>query len=91
MEQMNTDGLEVVRIDYASADIPESVQQSRPVLYRQGDKYCCLLGPDQSRGILGCGKTVKEALADYDLHFQQLLKHPVYGDPVSEFIQHRHV
>lgn len=88
---MNTDGLQIVRIDYGAADIPDSVQQSRPVLYLKGDQYCCLLGPDQTRGIPGCGKTVKEALADYDLHFRQRLEHPIPGDPVSEFIQHRHV
>jgi hypothetical protein len=91
MEQMNTDGLEIVRIVYESAGIPESVQQTHPVLYRKSDQYCCVLGPDQSRGILGCGETVAEALADFDLHFRQRLEHPVPGDPVSEFIQHRHV
>ena len=91
MIQMNTDGLLVVRIDYQAADIPESVHATHPVLYRQGEGYCCLLGPDEARGIIGRGATEKAALNDFDLQFQQRLDHPIPGDPVSEFIQHRHV
>lgn len=88
---MDTQGLQVVRIDYEAADIPEPVRQTRPILYRQGEDYCCLLGPDQSSGILGRGSSVQEALSDFTRHFQQRLEHPISGDPVSEFIQHRHI
>jgi hypothetical protein len=91
MEQMNTDGLQVVRIDYGATDIPDSVQETRPVAYRRGEQYCCLVGPDEARGILGCGATMKEALTNFDLHFKIRLKQPVHGDPVTEFIRHRHV
>jgi hypothetical protein len=91
MEQMNTDGLQVVRIDYSMADIPESVQETRPTLYQKGDQYHCVLGPDEARGIVGHGATLKEALIDFDHHFKIRLGKPDRNDPVSEFIQHRHV
>jgi hypothetical protein len=91
MEQMNTEGLELVRIDYEAADTPESVKKTHPVVYVSGEDFCCLLGPDRKTGIYGCGKTVEQALMEFDRLFQERLAHPVTGDPVSEFIQQRHV
>jgi hypothetical protein len=91
MEQMNTDGLTLVRVDYDAEDIPESVKQTHPVIYEDGQGYCCLLGPDPATGIFGRGKTLREAMADFDRHFQDRLEHPIKGDPVSEFIQQRHI
>lgn len=91
MEQMNTEGLDLVRIDYEAADTPESVKKTHPVLYVKGDGFCCLLGPDPNAGIYGCGKTVQLAMTEFDRLFQERLEHPIQGDPVSEFIQQRHV
>jgi hypothetical protein len=91
LEQMKTDGLSVVTINYDDKETPESVKQTHPILYLDGDSYCCLLGPDPEAGIFGCGPTPSQALQDFDTRFQHLLAHPVKGDPVSEFIQHRHI
>jgi len=91
MEQMNTEGLELVRIDYDAADTPESVKQTHPVLYVDRDEFCCLLGPDPNAGIYGCGKTVQQALSEFDRRFPERKENPVHGDPVSEFIQQRHI
>jgi hypothetical protein len=91
MEQMNTEGLPLVPVDYDSAEVPESVKQTRPVVYQDGDGISCLLGPDPERGIFGRGKTLKEALSTFDRQFQDRLEHPIKGDPVSEFIQKRHI
>lgn len=91
MEQMKADGLDVVSIDFNDTMTPESVKQTRPLLYRNGGDYYCVLGPDPQKGIFGRGPTAQQALTDFDQHFQELLEHPVYGDPVSDFIQHRHI
>jgi len=91
MEQMNTEGLALVRIDYDSADVPESVKQTHPVVYQDDGDYCCVLGPDPERGIFGRGKTLKDAMSKFDRQFQDRLEHPIMGDPVSEFIQQRHI
>jgi hypothetical protein len=91
MEQMNTEGLALVRVDYDSADVPDSVKQTHPVVYRNGGEYCCVLGPDPERGIFGRGKTLNDALSKFDRQFQERLEHPIKGDPVSEFIQQRHI
>jgi hypothetical protein len=91
MEQMNTEGLTLVRIDYDSADTPESVKTTHPVLYQEGEQYCCLLGPDVARGIVGRGETPAKAMAEFDRQFQERLEHPIEGDPVSAFILQRHI
>jgi hypothetical protein len=91
MEQMKPDGLEVVSLDYTDDTIPESVQRTHPLVYMDGSAYCCILGPDPQTGIFGCGPSVNDALQDFDHHFQDRLANPVDGDPVSEFIQQRHV
>ena len=88
---MNTDGLTIVRIDYNAPGTPESVKNTRPVLYVNGDGFCCLLGPDPAAGIYGCGKTEGQAMAEFDRLFQERFEKPVKGDPVSDFIQQRHI
>lgn len=91
MEQMNTDGLTLVSIDFDAEDTPASVKRTHPVLYVDGDGYSCLLGPDPASGIYGHGKAPKDALKDFDRHFQDRLEHPMNGDPVADFIQQRHI
>jgi hypothetical protein len=91
MEQMKPEGYEVVAIDYSDPTIPESVQQTRPLLYIDGDAYCCILGPNPETGIFGRGPSISEALDNFDRQFQKLAANPIAGDPVSEFIQGRHV
>ena len=91
MEQMQANDLKVIPVDFNATTIPVSVRQTHPLVYEDGDAICCVLGPDPQRGIFGCGATVAAALADFDVHFNELLKHPIEGDPVSEFIRQRHI
>ena len=91
MEQMKSDGLNVVPIDYDDNATPDSVKKTHPLLYKDGDSYNCILGPSAQAGIFGQGSTASEALSDFDKHFQELLEHPTPGDPVSDFIQQRHI
>jgi hypothetical protein len=92
MEQMQPGGLQVVPVDYNNDDsLPLSVKNTHPLIYLDGDTFCCVLGPDPVSGIFGRGDSLKDALDDFDKHFQELLQRPVPGDPVSEYIQGRHV
>jgi len=97
MEQMKPDGLEVVNVNYGDPNLPKSVRDTHPLVWFDHDEgsnkgaFCCVLGPDPQAGVFGCGDTLQQALAEFDRHFQELADHPVAGDPVSEFIQQRHV
>ena len=88
MEQMNTSGLDVITVDYTSADLSAEVRLLKPALYKDGDAVCCIFGPDPQEGIFGCGHSPEEALQDWENHLKdRLINHP-YGDPVAESVIH---
>ena len=86
---MKMDGLEVVEVNYDSPELPEGVRKLHPVLYKDGGSFCCLLGPDPTEGIFGCGATQEEAIADWERHMKnRAIDHP-YGDKVAEEVIRR--
>ena len=91
MRQMNATGLPVIAIDLDAPDVPESVRDFHPILFKDGNEFRCILGPDAETGVLGRGQTAAEAMADFDQKVLKLKKNPVTGDDVSDFIQHRHI
>jgi hypothetical protein len=68
---------ERIQVDYSAAGVPESVRNFRPDVYKDGDRYCCLLGND-SDGIFGCGNTLEEAMKKWDEAYW--IKRPVRKD-----------
>jgi hypothetical protein len=60
-----------ISLDYNSDDLPKSVKKLKPILFHEGNAFCCLLGPDPQEGIFGCGNTEKEALEDWDKHAKE--------------------
>ena len=87
MVQMSLEGLEKVNIDFSDPILPESVKITRPLLFRVGNLFCCVLGPDPKRGILGCGNTEASALKDFDFHLQELRKNYAADDEVALFVE----
>ena len=87
MVQMSFEGLQKVDIDYADATVPESVKIVRPLLFQQDNAFCCVLGPDPQRGIIGCGYNVADTLKDFDKHLQARRNNHETGDEVAIFIE----
>jgi hypothetical protein len=86
MQQLNVPEEMRVDIDYSSKDVPESVKTFQPLLYKDGDSYCCVLGPDPQLGIFGCGQTPIQALQDWDKHLKDY--HPKdENDEVALYMQ----
>jgi hypothetical protein len=77
-----------VIIDY-NEDLPLSVVRFEPVVFKDGDSYCCLLGPNPSEGIFGCGNTAKEALLDWDTNLQKRIKEGNANDEVSAYVKNK--
>ena len=48
----------------------------RPKVFRQGETFIALLGPDLQRGIVGLGNTVENALRAFDLQYCNALRPP---------------
>src|SRR5947207_2664795 len=86
MEQMNLPEEMKVEINFDDTTLSESMRTFRPLIYQDGDAYCCLLGPDPQEGVFGCGKTPQEALSDWDTHLQDRIQHHSPNDEVAQYI-----
>jgi hypothetical protein len=86
MEQMSLSGLETVPVNFEQEDLPPSIKEFMPAVYRDGDAYCCILGPDPLAGVFGCGDSLTEALKDWDHQLKERIKEHEDGDPVAEYI-----
>jgi hypothetical protein len=65
MQQLAIPAEQLIPLDPEAPGLPEPVKQLQPVLYREGNTICCLLGPDKQSGISGHGETVEAALQDW--------------------------
>ena len=81
MEQMNINADWQVAIDYEHSDVPTAVKELKPVVWKDGDSYCCLFGTDAASGIFGCGDTPIKALLDWDDHLRERIQQ---ADPNDE-------
>ncbi len=75
---------EAITINYEDEHVPAAAQKLKPKLFKDGIKYCALLGADPQQGIFGCGDTPLDALNDWNDAYQYLvLKDPelksIYG------------
>ncbi|ACU60708.1 hypothetical protein [Chitinophaga pinensis] len=87
MEQMQIPADMQCAIDYGQPELPRAIRELHPVLFKEGDSYCCLLGPDPQAGIFGCGATPGEALTDWDEHLRERMKTPDANDEVAAYVK----
>jgi hypothetical protein len=57
---------ETINIDFTASGIPDAVKNFRPYVYKDGDKYYCILGADKEQGIFGTGDTAELAMQDWE-------------------------
>jgi hypothetical protein len=86
MEQMNVSEEQKIGFDFSRFRLPQYVNQLHPLLFKDGNTYCAVLGPDLMSGIYGCGDTPEDALIDWNDHLRERLRHPDAGDPVIQFV-----
>jgi hypothetical protein len=87
MQQMVIDEKLLVPLDYESGDLSPSIKQFRPTLFKDDEKFCCLLGPDFDRGIFACGATEEEALSTWEEEFKQRLTSTGEDDEIAKYIR----
>ena len=83
---MSSEGLDTVLIDYEMEDLPQSVKELRPAMFREGGSFCCILGPDPETGIFGRGDNPKAAFDDWDRRFKERMALNPKNDEVVEFV-----
>ena len=77
------------RLDYEGAEVPATVQLFKPVVYKDGTDYCCLMGPDPQIGVFGCGETPEEAVEDWADDLEERLQKQDPDDEVAQYIRQR--
>jgi hypothetical protein len=87
MEQMNVPEQMKVKVDYTHTDLPPSVRAFRPLLFRDGKLFCCILGPDIKKGVFGCGDTPDDAFLDWDKNYQLRVKSTNDNDEVAQYLK----
>ena len=74
---MSTKSINPTLILALMADFPDiinHIRKAKPVIYNDGDAYCCVSGPNAVEGIFGCGDSPADALKDWEKSYQKVLK-----------------
>ena len=87
MKQLEVPAEMKVEIDMNDKNVPDSAKTFQPVLFKDGNSFCCVLGPDSQEGVFGCGQTPVEALKDWDKNLQQRKTVTDKNDEVALYIQ----
>jgi hypothetical protein len=58
-------GKELIKTDYSAVEVPDSVKNFRPDIYKEGYTYYTILGSNED-AIIGSGSTVDEAMKNWD-------------------------
>jgi len=86
MIQMKIDPADIIPINYNDPFIPDALQRFNPTLYKQGNSFCCILGPAPDTGIFGCGETPDAAISAWNTKFLEQLAHPTADSEVIQYI-----
>lgn len=82
MKQLAIDPKLVVDVE-----LTVSASLLKPVVFKEGDIYCCILGINPLEGVFGCGGTPGEAVADWDETLQLRLAESHEGDEVVGYVK----
>jgi len=79
-ETADLSNLPQIEIDYSDEGYPEKARKLNPHVFKDGDCYYCIYGPDSQVGIFGCGDTPLEAIEDWEYDLEQRIIHIAEGD-----------
>lgn len=66
MQQFDAPEESKIEIDFDRPGIPYTASLLQPVLFKNGNKYCCIWGPDLEKAIVGFGESPEKAIQDWD-------------------------
>lgn len=89
MTQNQSVALEVINIDYDLHELSVVVKFFKPTLFKSGHAYICLLGDNAKDGILGIGDTPKDALINWEKHFNTQMVTRSNDDHIVRYVRTR--
>lgn len=75
-----------IEIDFKSAKRSRTVNTLQPVVFKDDNSFCCLLGPDLNYGIKGFGHTADEAIDDWETSLKKRIKTPSKNDELAKYV-----
>ena len=77
---------EKVFIDYKDNRLPEAAGILQPVVFYDGNAYCCMLGPRPQEAVYGRGETPHIAITNWDRDLQRRLHNPSQSDELTNYV-----
>ena len=87
MRQMNVNEDLKVEIDFTTWEIPSPATILQPLVFREGNSYHCLLGPNLEEGVLGEGDTPYSAIQNWEINLKQRISSGNSDDEVGQYIK----
>lgn len=72
-------------LNYEDQSLSRAVRELRPVIYRDGGSFRCLLGPDIEAGITGTGESPEAAIESWTQCLRQRLETVTINDEVAQY------
>ena len=79
----------LITVNYEDTDLPLSLREFKPILFKEKEIYFCLLGPDPQEGIFGFGRTITDAIRNWDLDFKNRLYYHSEEDRTAKFVLYK--
>lgn len=83
---MNVHPDKEISFEFSRFRLPHYVNEFRPLLFRNGENYFAVLGPDLQNGICGLGDTPEDALIDWSDKLRERMRNPEANDPVINYV-----
>jgi hypothetical protein len=82
MEQMQVKPDAIIQVPLYGA-----AKALHPVVFREGNDFCVILGPNTQDGVFGCGDILKAALEDWNERLQDHLVVAGNNDEVVSYVR----
>lgn len=76
----NMEALEPISFDFGQTGLSDKTKKLKPQVYRDGDAFCCIYGPDPVVGIFGSGETPLQAVKDWETDLEHRIERLTEGD-----------
>jgi hypothetical protein len=83
MDKNTYEQLEPVEFNFEQSWVPDKARKLKPAVYKNGDQYCCIFGPDPEVGIYGCGNSPEEAIIDWERDLEKRIERLTEGDDAT--------
>jgi hypothetical protein len=87
MKEMNVSEEKKVKVDFELSDFPRTVKVIKPLVFKEGNAFCCAIGLDPHTGVFGYGTTAKMAIDDWDAKLMDRLATAQEDDKLALWVR----